>query len=94
MVGELIFAREGFAEILYSYEERENLPPLIGEHRDFCQELINLDRLYTRSEIDQISEIENRDVWKTRGGCYHNPNTDNTTRYCRHIWVQNVVKKR
>lgn len=94
LIGEIAFAREGFAEILYSYEERENLPPLIGEHRDFCQELINLDRLYSRSEIDQISELEGRDVWKTRGGFYHNPKTDKTTTYCRHIWVQNVVKKK
>lgn len=94
VVGEIVFAKEGFAEILYSYEERENLPPLIGEHRDFCQELINLDRLYTRAEIDQISELEGRDVWRTRGGYYHNPVTDRTTTYCRHIWVQNVVKKR
>jgi DNA-binding MarR family transcriptional regulator len=81
-------------EILYSYEERQNLPPLQTESREFCQELMDLDRLYTRQEIELISEQEGRDVWATRGGWFHNSNYDQNTPYCRHIWYQNIVKKK
>lgn len=81
-------------EVLYSYEERKNLPPLLTESRDFCQELIGLDKLYTRAEIELISKSEGRDVWATRGGWFHNTKLNQTTPYCRHIWFQNVVRRR
>jgi len=81
-------------EILYSYEVRKNLPPLQTESRDFCQNLLDLNKLYTRQEIELISEEEGRDVWATRGGYFHNTALDQTTPYCRHIWVQNIVRKK
>lgn len=81
-------------EVLYSYEERKNLPPLLTESRDFCQELIGLDKLYTRAEIEMISKSEGRDVWATRGGWFHNTKLNQTTPYCRHIWFQNVVRRK
>jgi hypothetical protein len=82
-------------EILYSYEVRPNVgDEIIEGTRDFCRELIEADKLYTRQDIERISEKEGRDVWATRGGWYHNPNTDRTVPYCRHEWVQNVVKRK
>lgn len=81
-------------EVLYSYEVRPGISGgnVIDTTRDFCRSLINLDRLYTREEIEEISDLEGRDVWRLRGGFYHNPNTDVTTPYCRHEWFQNVVE--
>lgn len=79
-------------QVLYGYEERDNLPPLLTESREFCQELMKLDKLYTRQEIESISASEDRDVWATRGGWFHNTKFDQTTPYCRHIWKQFVVK--
>lgn len=80
-------------EVLYSYEVRSGLPSLKTESRDFCQELMALNKFYTREEIEKISRIEGRDVWATRGGYYHNSKLNQTTPYCRHIWKQNVVRR-
>lgn len=81
-------------EILYSYELRPNAPKLLGESREFCSELIKLDLLYTRAEIDNLSNEFGTDVWTFKGGWYTNPNTDAPTPQCRHIWKQNVTKRK
>ena len=80
-------------EVVYSYEVRPELgqPEIIPTTRDFCRDLIELNRVYTRFEIEQISNIVGRDVWTYRGGWYHNPQTDKTTASCRHYWSQNLV---
>lgn len=82
-------------DVVYSYEVRPELgqPEIIPTTRDFCRSLIELDRVYSRFEINQISDIVGRDVWLYRGGWYHNPNTDKTTKSCRHYWQQNIVLK-
>lgn len=81
-------------EIRYSYELRPDAPRLIGESRSFCKELIKMDRLYTREEINAIGTAVDREVWNYRGGWYHNPTSDQNTPYCRHYWLQNLVIKR
>lgn len=80
-------------KVMWSYELRASAPPLQpgGSSRPFCKKMISLDRLYTRQDIDTISSKLGYDVWKMRGGFYHNPELDVTTDYCRHIWKQNVV---
>jgi hypothetical protein len=101
---ELDFHKQRFADektvtpsvttkVMWSYELRSTAPPLQpgGTSRPFCKKLISLDRLYTRSDIDTISARVGYDVWKMRGGFYHNPQLDVTTDYCRHIWKQNIV---
>jgi hypothetical protein len=79
-------------EILYSYEERHNAPRLKGKSRNFCRTLIDLDRLYTRREIDGLSNGMGTNVWLYKGGWYSNPNTQAPTPQCRHIWRQNIVR--
>lgn len=81
-------------EVLYSYELRSNAPKLIGKSREFCTNLIKLDLFYTREEIDRLSNEFGTDVWTFKGGWYTNPNTDAPTPQCRHIWKQNVVKRK
>jgi DNA-binding Lrp family transcriptional regulator len=81
-------------EVMYSYEERKNVPPAKSGSREFCQHLMDLDKLYSREDIESISEIVGRDVWRDRGGWYHNPGTDKTTPYCRHVWSQVIVRKK
>lgn len=79
-------------EVRYSYEVKAGLgAPVIETTRDFCRELIDLDRLYTREEIERLSIAVGRDIWRYRGGWYTNPDTGVTTPSCRHEWVQNVV---
>lgn len=81
-------------EVMYSYEVKPDLgPAVIPTTREFCRDLIVLDRLYTRAEIDTMTDEFGLDVWRYRGGWYHNPKTDKTTRSCRHEWKQNIVSK-
>lgn len=79
--------------VVYSYEVRPELgqKEIISTTRDFCRDLIQLNRVYTRFEINQISDIVDRDVWSYRGGWYHNPKEDKTTPFCRHYWSQNII---
>lgn len=80
--------------VLYSYDELPDAPPVKTESREFCQEMMALDKLYTREEIELIANETGTDVWLYRGGFYHNPETDITTAWCRHVWNQNVVSKK
>jgi DNA-binding Lrp family transcriptional regulator len=72
--------------IMYSYDG-----PKDDRNRPFCARLMELNRYYTRAEIETISERVGYSVWERRGGFYHNPETDKTTPYCRHSWSQEVV---
>lgn len=89
-------ARKPLAEISirYSYEVSPGLgESIIDTTRDFCRRLIQLDKVYSRKEIEQISQRLGYSVWQRRGGFYHNPRTGVTTPYCRHRWVEQVVIK-
>ena len=79
--------------VLYSYEWRTGFSNSdLKTSRGFCKELIRQDKLYTRAEINRLSNEFNTDVWKYKGGWYTNPRTDVPRPQCRHIWRQNVVK--
>lgn len=69
-------------------------PELIATSRDFCRQLIDLNRYYTRQEIDQISSRVDRDVWKERGGWYTIPDTEIHINHCRHAWNSKLVRKK
>lgn len=75
-------------EVKYSYEG-----PKDDKNRAFCKKLLDLDRLYTRKEIELISTRLGYSVWMRRGGWYTVPGTNVHRPYCRHSWVSNVVVK-
>lgn len=82
--------------VLYSYEERKNVPAAKSGSRPLCDKLYNSDGegqslLFTREEIQNISNQLGYSVFQLCGGWYRNPNTGRTTPYCRHEWVRNVV---
>ena len=80
-------------KVFYKYDVAAGLgSAIIPTTRDFCRTLIELKRLYTREDIDNISADLGYSVWMMRGGYYHNPKTDITTPYCRHIWKQEIRK--
>jgi DNA-binding MarR family transcriptional regulator len=83
-------------KIYYQYEVMSGLgAEIIDTTRDFCRNLINLRKVFTRAEIEQVSQRLGYSVWARRGGFYHNPKTGVTTPYCRHIWVKKIlVEKR
>jgi Fe-S oxidoreductase len=77
--------------VLYSYEERKNVPDAISGSRPLCERLYNSGLYFTREEIQNISNQLGYSVFQLCGGWYRNPNTGRTTPYCRHEWVRNVV---
>lgn len=75
--------------IKYSYEVKPGIgPAIIDTTRPFCKKLIELDRLYSRGEIETISERLGYSVWDRRGGWWG----DNPT--CRHRWISHIVVKK
>jgi DNA-binding MarR family transcriptional regulator len=74
--------------IRYSYEG-----PQDDRNRAFCAKLMELGRLYSRSDIEQMSARLGYSVFDRRGGWYTNPNTDQPRPYCRHFWTSQVVMK-
>ena len=80
--------------VRYRYDVRADAPALRGQSREFCQRLMKLGKLYAREDIDKLSTILGYDVWKRRGGWYHNPNTDVNEPACRHEWRQVIVRRK
>lgn len=84
--------------VRYSYEFRNTIP--INERnsadhpsRQFCARLMQLDRLYTRAEIEAVSARLGYSVFDRRGGWWTMPNGE-ASPSCRHIWfAQTVIKK-
>lgn len=86
--------------IKYSYEWKENVPDNEKdtpgfESRLFCRKLIQLTRLYTRDQIQQISMKVGYDVYNHCGGFEHtDEETGEFTPQCRHRWVSRICIKK
>jgi hypothetical protein len=84
--------------VRYSYEWRTDIPT--GQRnsaqrpsRPFCARLMQLDRLYSRAEIETISAKLGYSVFDRRGGWWTRPNGEHSPS-CRHRWLaQTVIKK-
>lgn len=74
--------------IKYSYEG-----PMDSRNRPFCRKLMEMDKLYSRYEIEQISQRLGYSVFDRRGGFWRHK--DGTiTPYCRHFFKSNIVVKK
>jgi hypothetical protein len=80
-------------KVLYSYEERPNVPKAASGSRPLCERLYKGgdSLLFTREEIQNISNQLGYSVFQLCGGWYTNPNTGVRTPFCRHEWRRNVV---
>lgn len=74
--------------VKYSYEPRPGLQPVIETTRPFCRRLLQLDRLYTRAEIESISQRVGYSVFDREGGFWGDKP------HCRHIWQRHIVIKK
>ena len=45
-------------------------------------------------DLGQVYDIPNYDAFRRRGGFYHDPIQDVNLPYCRHIWIQELVKRK
>jgi hypothetical protein len=84
--------------VRYSYEWRSDIPSGQRDTADhpsrvFCARLMQLDRLYSRAEIEAISARLGYSVFDRRGGWWTQPNGQ-ASPSCRHRWfAQTVIKK-
>lgn len=80
--------------VRWRYALRDDVPAAIEGSRPFCQKLMSSGRTWT---TDEIKSLDNGmpgdigDVFLYRGGFYRNPDTGETTPFCRHQWVAEVV---
>lgn len=74
--------------IKYEYRARPGLKPVIETTRPFCKKLIELNRVYTRSDIESISQRVGYSVWDRRGGFW------GSDPQCRHEWRKLIVIKK
>jgi hypothetical protein len=88
--------------IRYKYVERDGVPlEPGGKSRDFCAAMMANPRYFSREDIEnigrdlgQVYDIPNYDAFRRRGGWYHDPKQDVNLPYCRHIWVQELIKRK
>ncbi len=83
--------------VKYSYEWKDEIPLDQRDtkefpSRPFCQKLMELNRLYTRKDIEIMSERLGYSVWDRKGGAWTKPNGE-VSQECRHQWVQQMVVK-
>ena len=88
-------------KVRYTYEEIEGIPSAKSGSRPFCSQLMSTrTKMYSLEEIaslsnDPLSELSDmglpQDVFTYRGGFYRNPESGQTTPFCRHYWKANVV---
>jgi hypothetical protein len=84
--------------VRYSYEWKSIVPTnerntSAHPSRPFCAKLMQLDRLYSRSEIESISRRLGYSVFD-RGGGWWNMGDGVNSPSCRHQWVSRVVIKK
>jgi len=81
-------------KILYSYEWKTGFGESDKDtRRDFCARLQDLNKLWSRSEIETMSRRLGYSVWD-RGGGWYTESDGSRSKSCRHQWVSNVVMKK
>lgn len=82
---------------VYTYEEIPGIPPAKSGSRNFCSKMMGSNRQYSIEEIQSLSTQHlldmglPGDVFQFRGGFYRNPDSQQTTPWCRHQWKVNVI---
>jgi hypothetical protein len=71
--------------VRYSYEG-----PQDDRNRSFCARLLELNKIYSRVDIETISKRLGYSVWDRRGGWFTLPNGEHRP-FCRHTWKANIV---
>jgi len=66
---------------------------IIPGSREFCRQIAQSNRVYSRADIDAMSAQTGIDVWSRRGGWYHDPVRDVNVPQCRHIWQQQLLRR-
>ena len=82
---------------VYTYGEIPGIPPAKSGSRKFCSQMMSSQRQYSIEEIQSLPTQHlldmglPADVFQFRGGFYRNPDSQQTTPWCRHEWKVNVI---
>lgn len=83
-------------KVMYTYEKRDGVagPELLKTSRPFCVKMVGLSksRMFSRQDIQKLSERLGYSVFKRAGGFWNNNGTIEFQ--CRHGWVKHVVIKK
>lgn len=82
-------------KVMFSYEWKPEIPSSQRDtsahpSRDLCKKLMQLDRYYSRKDIEKISAKVGYSVFDRAGGWWTKPNGD-ASPSCRHKWFANLV---
>jgi hypothetical protein len=86
--------------VVYKYIKRPDALPLKTESRRFCKQMVSLAKAGRLYSLDQLKLLRNDfnqsgiDIFTKRGGWYTLPGTDISRPFCRHIWEQQVIRKK
>ena len=87
--------------VAYKYIERPDALPLKGgKSRPFCVKMLSFakaGRIYTLDQLKLLRNDFNQtgiDIFVKRGGWYTVPDTNIRRPFCRHIWQQEVIRKK
>jgi hypothetical protein len=79
--------------VRYSYDWKSGFNDSdITNSRPFCKELLRAKKLYSRSDIEQISARLGYSVWDRAGGWWNDNGTISES--CRHEWKTNIVTRK
>jgi hypothetical protein len=83
-------------EVFYTYEKRKDVggADILPTSRPFCRKMVGLSssRMWSRKDIQNISQRLGYNVFKAAGGFWNNNGTIEA--HCRHEWVANAVIKK
>lgn len=80
--------------IRYSYEWKRGYNNSDkSSSREFCKYLLEANKFYSRSDIEQMSARLGYSVWDRRGGWWTMPNGEHSPS-CRHVWKSSVVTRK
>lgn len=83
-------------KVMYTYEKRMGVsgPELLKTSRPFCVKMVNLSksRMFSREDIQKISERLGYSVFKRAGGFWNN--NGKIEFQCRHGWMKHIVIKK
>jgi len=80
--------------VRYTYEKRRDAPgpSVLDTTRPFCRKMVALGRMYSREDIQKISEFVGYNVFKRTGGFWNK--NGKIVPHCRHEWRTNIVFKK
>ncbi|CAB5218009.1 Winged helix-turn-helix DNA-binding [uncultured Caudovirales phage] len=82
-------------QILYSYKVKPGVgAPIIAGTRPFCREMLSKPRLFSRTQIENLSMALGYSLWDRTGGFWNMGKGKGISASCRHMWKSNVVIKK